>query len=147
MMGCGCFFFLACFFFSCILPKKQALCLQTAVYRASLPQPGLPQSCGALVGLNLPFQGRLSKPKRSDFPLACHTKHLPILHVLSWPPCPSWMATEKPKWHHLKQDGGKTSPTSPQPENSVWGRNSTSSLLGIPFSPARLWLWFGTWRS
>lgn len=129
-------------------PKKQMLCLQCALHHTTSPQHGLPQSCGALMGCNLPFQGRLSKPqKRSDFPLGCHTKHLLILHMLSWPLCPSWMAAEKPKWNCLKQDGGKPSLTSCQPESRVWERNSPSSLPAIPFSPASLCLWFGTWRS
>lgn len=85
MMGCG-FFFSFFSFLSWILPKKQTLCLRAALLCAALPQPRLPQSCGALKDGNLPFQGRLSKPqKKFDFPLGCHKRAL----ISHWAVTPS----------------------------------------------------------
>ena len=98
---------------------------------------------------NLPFQGRVSKPKRTNVPPGCHTKHLLILHMLAWPPCPSCCigtATERPKRYYLRTRWRQTLPHQPSGYQRGLGRNSTSSGPGIPLSPAKSQLCFETWR-
>lgn len=68
-----------------LLPNRPSPCLVSKPVSSSMS--GL--AVGQWWAGSLPFQGRVSTPKRADIPLGCYTKHLLTLHVLALPPCRS----------------------------------------------------------